>query len=59
MSRPARTVVLEQLRSIGATVNRTASEIGDLRRRVGSLEQHLANLQGDIANVHQRALLQT
>ena len=42
-------LVPEHLRAIRATVERTERELGDVRRRVGSIEQHLANLQSDVA----------
>ena len=53
--------VLEHLRAIRSTVDRSQRDLGDLRRRDSSVElhlatidQHLVNLQSDVANVHLR-----
>ncbi|MDE0059322.1 MAG: hypothetical protein OXP07_14465 [Defluviicoccus sp.] len=51
-------LVLEQLRTIRGEIadlrREVRSELGDVRQRVSSIERHLANLQSDVALVHQR-----
>ena len=54
-------LVLEQLRAIRGKVDKIDNDLGGLRQRVSSIEQHLAdqqnqlaNLQRDVANIHER-----
>lgn len=50
----AENLVLEHLCAIRATVERTEREVCNVRHRVGSIDQHLANLQSDVTNLHLR-----
>ena len=58
MNADVENLVLDQLRAIRGDIGdlrrEFRSELGDLRQRVSSMERHLANLQGDVALVHQR-----
>ena len=54
MNADVESLVLEQLRAIRAKVDKIDDDLGDLRQRMSSVERHLANLQGDTANIHER-----
>ena len=46
--------MLDQLRAIRAKVDKIADDLGHLRQRVSSVELHLAGMQRDLANIHER-----
>ena len=54
MNADVENLVLDQLRAIRAKVEKIDNDLGDLRQRVSSIEQHLAGMQRDLANIHQR-----
>ena len=58
MNADVENLVLDHLRAIRSDIGELRrefrTELGDLRQRVSSMERHLANLQGDMALVHQR-----
>ena len=47
-------LLLEQLKHIRKTVERTAEDVQDLKLRISSLEHSTAFLHVDLANVNQR-----
>lgn len=47
-------LLLEHMRAIRAQLDELARGQGELRGRVSSMERHLANVQTDIALIHQR-----
>ncbi len=54
MNADVESLVLEQLRAIRAKVDKIDDDLGDLRQRMSSVERHMANLQVDVANIHER-----
>ena len=61
MNADVESLVLEQLRAIRSKVDKIDNDLGGLRPRVSSIEQHLAdrqnqlaNLQRGVANIHER-----
>lgn len=47
-------LLLEHMRAIRAQLDDLSRGLGELRGRVSSMERHLANVQTDIAMIHQR-----